>query len=324
MRSARLAKPLLFALAILPMVMFAIPHPAHAANATFFGPIVPQECHCDNQVAPDGTKITTAPAWGCVLQVVQNCINLLISLGIVICILYIAYAGILLVTSAGSPKAREQGKQRLINAFVGLVVILTSWLIVDFVMKTFYNDQDSGYGPWNSILAGNDQDKCLVAHNPTGLVTGTIGVVQGTGPGILVGSGGFTGAGTNYTYDPGVENQRSTASAQLTTLLTCMASKLPAGTGRISSISDSKITSGQETFQQCAASGHASCSHTNYSCHYGGRKCIGSSYAVDFGDQEHAAAITAAGNACGATAIYNEGNHLHVSVGKGSGCVCDD
>jgi len=322
--SMRYIRPLIFMLALVPLMAFTMPHQAHAANATFFGPLVPQECHCDNQTGPDGKPISTAPAWGCILQVVQNCINLLISLSIVLLILYLAFAGAQLVTSAGSPSAREQGRQRVMNVIIGLVVVLSAWLIVDFVMKTLYNDKDSAFGPWNAILAGSDDSKCLIAHNPSGVITGSIGIVQGTGPGVTVGGGTFTGAGTNYSYDPGVRNQLSTASGPLTVLLTCMASKLPPGAGRISSISDNKISSGQATFQQCAVSGHALCSHTNYSCHYGGRKCIGSSYAVDFGDQENAAAITAAGHACAATAIYNEGNHLHVSVGKGSGCVCDD
>jgi hypothetical protein len=124
-----------------------------------------------------------------------------------------------------------------------------------------------------------------------------------------------------FTYDPGIAAQTKDMSGALSSFLSCMEGKVPAGVGRISSISDSRITPGNQTFAYCAANG---CSHTANSCHYGGRNCVGSSYAVDFGDEQNAAALTQAARSCNSGAvIFNEGNHLHVSIGRESGCGCD-
>lgn len=195
MRYFRFARPLIFVLALIPVVSFGMPHAAHAANASFFGPIVPQACHCDSQTNPTsgGQPITTAPAWGCVLQVIQNCINLLVSFSVILMVLYLALGGAQLITSAGSPGAREQAKQRLINVVVGLVVVLSAWLVVDFIMKTLYDGDSSGFGPWNAILAGGND--CLTATNPSSIVSGSISVLTGSGTsGLSVGSGAGAGA----------------------------------------------------------------------------------------------------------------------------------
>ncbi|HRH24024.1 MAG TPA: pilin [Candidatus Paceibacterota bacterium] len=160
---------------LLPVLVFGIlaltPHQASAATATFFGPIIPPECHCE----------TTAPDFGCVLQVIENLMNFAISIGVVIFVLVAAYAGLLWMFSPMNAHNREQGRTILLNAVVGLLITLCAWLIVDFVMKTLYNE--GSYGPWNAILA--DGKECLVAITPPagstpsdgGLTTGA-----GTGP----------------------------------------------------------------------------------------------------------------------------------------------
>lgn len=119
--------------------------PAYAADATFFGPVIPAECNCE------GEGVTSAPGWGCVLQVLQNSLNLAISLSVILAVLYIVYSGFLFVVSAGNPSAREGAKTRILNVVVGIVVLLSAWLIVDFIMKKLYVESDD-FGPWNAIL----------------------------------------------------------------------------------------------------------------------------------------------------------------------------
>lgn len=123
-----------------------------------------------------------------------------------------------------------------------------------------------------------------------------------------------------FTYQPGIEQQISHASLALRNLFACMGPKLPAGVGVISSISDRKIVSGEKTFAYCAANGQPECAHNVNSCHYGGRYCIGQSYAVDFGDQQNKTILTQAANLCGASAVFDEGDHVHVSVAGSCGC----
>lgn len=182
--------------AILTFVVLLMPAPAHAATATFFGPIIPPECQCTGQKNPDGSAstLTTAAGYGCVLQTVQNSVNLLISLSIIVCVLWLSYAGAMFMASSASPGLREQGKARIMNAIIGLIVILAAWLIVDFVMKTLY-DQGGKFGPWNAILAGNadGSDKCIAASMPSALVTGSLGVVSGAPVGTSNGPAGSGG-----------------------------------------------------------------------------------------------------------------------------------
>mgnify|MGYP001573239833 FL=1 len=65
-----------------------------------------------------------------------------------------------------------------------------------------------------------------------------------------------------FTYQPRVAPQRLHASSQLETLLSCIANRVPGNVGEISSISDEMITSGQRTFEECAAGGQSvGCAH---------------------------------------------------------------
>lgn len=153
--------PLLALFALVPGVTFA---------AGFFGPILPQSgsCHCDPLPLD----------WGCVLQVIQNLIQFAVSFGVILMVLWIAYAGFSLMVSGGSPEARSQGKTRIMNAIVGILVILSAWLIVDFVMKILYepNAAFSGgvFGPWNSILEDKDGNYCIQEHTPTAISIGSV------------------------------------------------------------------------------------------------------------------------------------------------------
>ncbi|TRZ53159.1 hypothetical protein D4R99_01335 [bacterium] len=132
-------------------------------------------------------------------------------------------------------------------------------------------------------------------------------------------------SGGKFTFDQGIQAQVGDESSQLSALISCMETKVPPGVGRISSISDSKITSGTHTFEYCQQNGHNGCSHTTNSCHYGGANCLGKSYAVDFGDEQNMEALRSAANSCvsGGIFLYNEGGHLHVSVGRANNCGCD-
>ena len=271
-------------------------------------------------------------SFGAVMEITQRLVNAGISFGILIFVIMMAWGGFMFITSAVNPESRNTARKMLGNAALGLLIILSAWLMVDFVMKALYSGKDGTagkFGPWNSILG--DGPACVLARTTLPLFSGSITAIPVTATTPAGGSGG-TGASTGgnsggsmgtisdgiFSYDPGIREQKKHLSAPLATALSCIAQKVPANVGRISSISDSKIVSGGNTFAQCAKGG---CAHTANSCHYGGRSCIGSSYAVDFGDEENIVVLTAAAKACGAKTL-NEGNHLHVSVGDANGCGC--
>ncbi|KND49483.1 MAG: hypothetical protein AB203_00160 [Parcubacteria bacterium C7867-008] len=317
--------------ALLSFVVFliaSIPFSVFAADTNFFGPIIAGEgdkCYCPN----------SAMDWGCVLAVVQKILNAIIAVGLVAVVFFVAWAGFSLITSGSNPGARTKAKNRLLNGIIGIVLILTSFLIVDTVMKVLYNPEakfeGGSFGNWNELLEG-EGNYCIVPTVPNEINHGTlIEVVKEAGkeviqPGTETSStGGKTPAGTvpgSFTYDnAGIKAQTSHASGALTGLLSCMSKKLPAGVGKISSISDSAIQSGKATFETCAAKGTAAgCAHKAHSCHYGGNTCVGRSQAVDFGDETNATILKKVAAECGATYSGFEGDHLHVSVGKSCGC----
>ncbi len=137
-------------------------------------------------------------------------------------------------------------------------------------------------------------------------------------------------------FQSGISTQCPYMSSALKTLLECMRPKLSENVGIISSISDSKIFNGTCHWCDANVSGDAisgncshcclgnnggSCTASSVSCHYGGKNCRGSSYAVDFGDEGNASAIKSAAQSCGSSYAVNEGNHIHVSINGGM-CGC--
>jgi Type IV secretion system pilin len=200
------------------VLISSFPALALAAGDFTFSPIIPTTgaCSCPG----------SAPDYGCILQTIQHVINLGISFGVIILTLYIAYAGILYVTNPNSPGKRSEGNQKILNGVIGLVVILSSWLIVDFVMKTLYNPDTAfdgqRFGPWNSILAprADGGDYCIVPNNDTGNINTTIqGVVTAlTSAPISSGSagGGSAVSGTGRCAPGKIASNAAAGGYQLT------------------------------------------------------------------------------------------------------------
>ena len=286
-----------------------LPLAAHASAIPFFGPIIPQG---DNQsVCPAG--------WGMVLVVINNIISFSITIAIVfVAPIMIGYAGFLMVVNPTSSGDIQKAKKVLWNTIIGLVISLAGWMIVAAIMAVLYNPtQANGLKAWADIIGSHNAPACLPQK---GALPGDTLNQAVTTPGLIPGA-----VQGKFTFDPGIDAQVITESGALNSLLSCMVAKVPAGVGRISSISDSVIANGSKTFAQCAAGGTAAgCAHEVKSCHYGGRSCIGSSYAVDFGDQQNKQALSAAAMACNSGAFINdEGGHIHISVGMLSNCECN-
>ncbi|MBP6869031.1 MAG: hypothetical protein KBC16_02905, partial [Candidatus Pacebacteria bacterium] len=95
----------LLVLLILPVLFFMLPTEASAAS-TFFGPIVPPECNCEPEggITGDGVTVKASAAdYGCVLQTIQNATNFAVSMGAIMVVIAIAYAGALLMLTPTNP-----------------------------------------------------------------------------------------------------------------------------------------------------------------------------------------------------------------------------
>jgi len=131
-----------------------------------------------------------------------------------------AIAGFKLVTSGGNTSAMSAAKDSLVNALIGLLLILAAWLIVDTLMKAVLKGdagEIDGWGPWAEV-------KCFYAletleyhyHEDDSTATTTVGSVAtstGTTTGTFMGSGAncppateaevVTIPGTSYKALPG-------------------------------------------------------------------------------------------------------------------------
>jgi hypothetical protein len=286
-------------------------------------------------------------------------------------------AGFGLVTSGGNQAALDAAKRAFQNAIIGLLIVMSAWLLVDTLMRSLLEgDGDlgatfSGWGPWSEVRCTSETKTEVASIESTAAETGTFGfqaytfdsaasckqghsgsyadlatceielaTVKGSVPASdfyqtkacddkpltyttpvwdgqpLCGAPPDPGADGVFSYQPGIAAQAPHASDKLNDMLSCMANKVPAAVGVISSISDSLIVSGTKTWAQCRLNPR-SCAHVPTSYHYGnGGRCGDKSYAVDFGDEENAAVLCAAANACGPIrncSVHN-GNHVHLEI----------
>lgn len=277
----------------------ALPLIAQAGGIPFFGPIVPEEVN------------RCAAGWGMIITVFNNIISLLITLAIIfVAPLMIAYSGFLFVVNPVSASGKEQAKKILTNTIVGIVIALAGWMIVAALMSALYNantkdSSGNAWGTWSQLITSGGAPICIPLSE-------SLKQVKGQPPGV-----GVAGVSGNFSFANGIDAQIPTESGALRSLLSCMGTKLTTS-AVITSISDSKITSGQQTFSSCRTNGQPSCAHAANSCHYGGRSCGDYSYAVDLSGDT--ADITNAAKVCGANFIGPENNHTHVSVGASCGC----
>jgi hypothetical protein len=222
-----------------------VPAPTHAG---FYGPIISDECKCASVSVENSSdmSVSSAPAYGCVLQTLQYVVRIVITIAFVIATLALIYAGFTWMTSAGNPGKVEQGKHLLVNTLLGIFIILAAWLLIDFVMKTIYNESsETSFGPWNNILAanGDSASRCLIPHQPESLATTNgLTIVSGEATPATTGGGANCPAADPATMVaiPAAATSGGTEKATPTTVRNFMAMRAAAATDGI----DLKVTDG--------------------------------------------------------------------------------
>ena len=165
----------------------AVPLSVFAADMPLFTPgwsIVPEACR------------TCACGFAGVMGTVQNLMNGAISLAIFIAVGIMAWAGFLYITTPTNPEARSQANKMMMNAVIGFLIVISAWMIVDFVMKVLYSGPDGqsgAFGPWNSILTGGEICVSSIEQKPlfSGAITaGQLTTTSATSGGTLPSGGG--------------------------------------------------------------------------------------------------------------------------------------
>jgi hypothetical protein len=94
-----------------------------------------------------------------------------VALGTVLITIYIVWAGVAYLMSPINAEGRQKARSRLLNAVLGLLIMLGAWLLIDSIMKVIYNSNQ--FGPWNSILNdSNAGDNCIAPRaTPTSVAS---------------------------------------------------------------------------------------------------------------------------------------------------------
>lgn len=85
-------------------------------------------------------------------------------------------AGFGLITSRGNTSALEAAKSKFVNAVIGLLIMMSAWLLIDFMMKNLLVGGSlaavsTGWGPWNQL-------QCTTQSVPTVSPVGQPGSTQ--------------------------------------------------------------------------------------------------------------------------------------------------
>lgn len=85
-----------------------------------------------------------------ILQVAVNASQILLELSGAVALLFFVYGGITFLISGGSSEKVAKGKQIIVNSVIGLVIIFTSFVIINFAMDALGFVREGGvFSPWN-------------------------------------------------------------------------------------------------------------------------------------------------------------------------------
>lgn len=163
-------------------------HPALADALT--DAIVPQ---CD-QTGAYGTAFSGACQLCDLVKLARNLINFAVAFSVIVATLMFTYAGVLYFTSAAKDNIKK-AHGIFIKVFVGLVIILSAWLVVDLIMGTLVGQSFLGSLPWQSF-------QCTAYPNGPALSNINLSNISS--------GGGGGGGGGGLPYSPSAEQAART------------------------------------------------------------------------------------------------------------------
>jgi hypothetical protein len=161
------------------MAILVAPHFSYAALTGLNTAIFPAQCTCTG-LAGSGSTYPSAPDFGCVLQVIDNLMSAVVAFSTLIITIFIARAGFMFMTSPNSEEAKVKARNSLVNAVIGILIVLAAYLLIDSILKVIYNSdasfqngsgQAAELGPWNALLSPSGAQNCLVQQKPPGITT---------------------------------------------------------------------------------------------------------------------------------------------------------
>lgn len=123
MKTAKLQLTIL-AVSVLAVFSFAVAQPVQAVNLQ----IVPE---CAKVVRTEDGKSST-PSLNCALQTFGNIANLILGITGSLALLMFVYGGFKMITAAGEGGKVDEGKTVIKNAVVGIIIIMTSGIVINY------------------------------------------------------------------------------------------------------------------------------------------------------------------------------------------------
>ncbi len=84
------------------------------------------------------------------LVIVINIANWILGISAAAALLAFVIGGLMMILSGGNKNTVEQGKATLIGATIGLIVVFTSFLVINFAMQTLGYNQGV-FGKWDTV-----------------------------------------------------------------------------------------------------------------------------------------------------------------------------
>jgi hypothetical protein len=86
-------------------------------------------------ICPEPTTNGPSTLSGLITAVGANIVQIILLLGGTFAVLYIMYAGFQLISSNGNPDTAKKAKSAIVNAIIGVVVIMSAYFIINFAIS---------------------------------------------------------------------------------------------------------------------------------------------------------------------------------------------
>lgn len=99
-------------------------------------------CDCSvEEIASECSKYCGNYSLNEILEVAIKATTILLGLSGSVALLFFVYGGVVFLISGGSPDKVTKGKEIIINSVIGIIIMFTSYLIIDFTMKALGYDK---------------------------------------------------------------------------------------------------------------------------------------------------------------------------------------
>ncbi len=71
---------------------------------------------------------------------IKTVINWMLGIAFAVAVIFLIYGGFLFITSAGNEESAEKGKSTVVNALIGIIIIILSYVIVNVVANLVTNN----------------------------------------------------------------------------------------------------------------------------------------------------------------------------------------